>query len=113
MIINYNNDNLLVKQPFDPGCYAEQVNQLLEKMTVREKVGQLNLDHVSDSSGLTDCNLGERSSMEAEAEKVREGLVGTMLMKGRKEANYFQKAAVEESRLGIPLLFGFDVIHGH
>ena len=108
-----NRDNLLVKQPFDPGCYTEQVNQLLERMTVREKVGQLNLDHVSDSGDLTDCNLGERSSMEAEAEKVRRGLVGTMLMKGREEANYFQKVAVEESRLGIPLLFGFDVIHGH
>ena len=108
-----NAENLLVKQPFDPSPNRERAQALLEKMTVAEKIGQLHLDHVTDCVGLTDCNLGERASVQAEADHIRAGGVGTMLLKGRDVANYFQKIAVEESRLGIPLLFGFDVIHGH
>lgn len=108
-----NADNLLVKQPFDPSPYRERAQALLEKMTVAEKIGQLHLEHVTDCVGLTDCNLGDRASVQAEADHIRAGGVGTMLLKGRDVANYFQRIAVEESRLGIPLLFGFDVIHGH
>ncbi len=106
-----NTENLIIKQPFDPAPYAERIERLLGQMTVAEKVGQLNMDHISE--GATDCNLGDRASMDAEERKVRGGQVGSLLMRGRKAANHFQRIAVEESRLGIPLLFGFDVIHGH
>ena len=105
--------NLLAKTPFDPSLYAERVNALLARMTVAEKVGQLHLEHVADCGDLTDYNLGDRADENSIVDKVRRGAVGTMLMHGLEAANIVQKIAVEESRLGIPLLFGFDVIHGH
>jgi beta-glucosidase len=47
-------------------------------------------------------------------EWIREGAVGSYLgVEGAAETNRLQKIAVEESRLGIPLLFGLDVIHGY
>ena len=68
-----NADNLLVKLPFDPSPYRKRTQALLAKMTVAEKIGQLHLDHVTDCVGLTDCNLGERASVRAEAENIRAG----------------------------------------
>ncbi len=105
--------NLLAKNPFDPSIYAERVNALLARMTVAEKVGQLHLEHVADCGSLTDYNLGDRADENSVVDKVRRGAVGTMLIHGLEATNTVQKIAVEESRLGIPLLFGFDVVHGH
>lgn len=105
--------NILIKKPFDPSQYAVRVNKLMEQMTVAEKVGQLHLEHVADCSSLTDYNLGDKADENNVVDKVRRGAVGTMLMRGLEAANTVQKIAVEESRLGIPLLIGFDVIHGH
>lgn len=83
------------------------VNGLLEKMTLEEKIGQLNL--VSVGFDVT----GPIVSKNVE-EKIKGGLVGGVFntytpMAVRK----LQEMAVNETRLKIPLLFGFDVIHGH
>ena len=73
-------------------------------MTLEEKVGQLNQDGSSPMEG-----KGESAD-----DNIRAGRVGTLLgVHGTSRCNHLQKVAVEESRLGIPLLFGMDVIHGH
>ena len=75
-----------------------RVDALLKQMTVEEKAGQL-----SQYSGPTPENL----------ELVKKGEVGSLLNDvGAEQANAAQHIAVDQSRLKIPLLFGFDVIHG-
>ncbi len=83
------------------------VSSLMAKMTLDEKLGQLNLP----SSG--DITTGQASSSNI-AEKIREGKVGGLFnIKGVEKIRDVQKVAVENSRLKIPLLFGMDVIHGY
>ena len=77
-----------------------RVDQLLAKMTLAEKIGQMN----QISAGGDPANY---------AEAVRGGQVGSILNEvDPVRLNEFQRIAVEESRLGIPLLVGRDVIHG-
>lgn len=82
-----------------------QIDELLSQMTVEQKLGQLQMLDADYSSGkLTDAQL----------EMVRNGTLGSTLNgRGAKNTNDAQRVAVEESPLGIPLLFGFDVIHGY
>lgn len=83
------------------------IDQLMSKMTIEEKIGQLNL---LVGSGF---ETGEKKS-EGVAEKVKAGSVGALLnVQGVENTHEIQRIAVEQSRLGIPLLFGRDVIHGH
>lgn len=80
-------------------------------MTIEEKIGQLN-----QYNGFWDVTgPSPKEGQAAEKyEHLKKGWVGAMLnVKGVKEVKALQKIAVEETRLGIPLLFGFDVIHGH
>ena len=78
---------------------------LLATMTVEEKAGQLNQAAGMPIPGLTDAKPDEA---------IRKGRVGSVLwLTGIKEINRLQHIAVEESRLHIPLLVGFDVIHGY
>lgn len=86
----------------------EFLSQLLEKMTLEEKIGQLNL-----LAGYENIITGEsRSSVIGT--KIQEGKVGAILnVKSQEKIREMQRIAVEESRLGIPLLFGMDVIHGY
>lgn len=78
---------------------------LLKQMTVAEKVGQLN-----QSSGMTMPALGG----EKPDALVSQGRVGSILwLTDVKEINRLQHLAMEKSRLHIPILFGFDVIHGY
>ncbi|HEY6119750.1 MAG TPA: glycoside hydrolase family 3 N-terminal domain-containing protein [Pyrinomonadaceae bacterium] len=81
-----------------------RVNALLAKMTLEEKLGQLQqLD-----------GEGNGNFRPEHLELARKGLLGSTLnVRGAQRANQLQRAAVEESRLKIPLLFGFDVIHGY
>lgn len=93
----------------------KRIDELLAKMTVAEKVGQLN--QIDGYDG------GE----EKIKERIRKGEVGSFIMGARdswdvdcegshwsrKYFNEMQRVAVEESRLGIPIIFGHDVIHGH
>ncbi len=82
----------------------QRAEELLKKMTVREKVGQLN--QCGNSIYNDDYKVGW--------DLLREGRIGSFLgISTVEKANELQKAAVEETRLGIPLLLGYDVIHGY
>jgi beta-glucosidase len=81
-----------------------RVNVLLAKMTLEEKLGQL---QQLDGEGNGDFRPEQ-------VELLRKGLLGSTLnVRGAKKTNDLQRVAVEESRLKIPNLFGFDVIHGY
>lgn len=88
-----------------------KVDSILNLMTLEEKVGQLNqYNGFWDITGPTPKD-GQAAKKYAD---LKNGLVGSMLnVKGVKEVRAIQKIAVEQTRLGIPLLFGFDVIHGY
>lgn len=87
------------------------VESLLAKMTVEEKVGQMTqYTGFFDPTGPVPKDDGPKAKYEA----VKSGKVGSMLnVKTVKDVRAMQKLAVENSRLGIPMIFGFDVIHGH
>ncbi|WP_312076266.1 beta-glucosidase BglX [Chryseobacterium sp.] len=83
------------------------VDALLAKMTLDEKIGQLNLP----SSGDFTTGLAKSSDI---GKKVEMGLVGGLFnIKGAEKIKAVQKVAVENSRLKIPMIFGMDVIHGY
>ena len=89
----------------------EKVQSLLKQMTVEEKVGQMN-----QYNGFWDVTgpAPEGGSAEKKYEHLRKGWVGSMLtVRGVEQVKAVQKIAVEETRLGIPLIIGFDVIHGY
>jgi beta-glucosidase len=88
--------------PVDPAV-ERKINELLAKMTIAEKLGQLQqLD--GDYRGF---------ARPEHFEMARKGLLGSTLnVRGVKHTNDLQRAALE-SRLKIPMLFGFDVIHGY
>jgi len=75
-----------------------KIETLLSRMTLEDKIGQLN-----QHSGFS----------EDEIEAVKQGQIGSLLnVAGAEQTNRIQRMAVEESRMGIPILFGIDVIHG-
>jgi beta-glucosidase len=83
------------------------VDSLLASMTLEEKVGQLNL--LAAGQAVTGPNRTCGTT-----DDVRAGRIGGFFnLWGREEINSFQKVAVEESRLAIPLLFALDVLHGY
>lgn len=109
----------------------KKVEDLLSKMTLDEKIGQMNQESPSIVGGF-DVSFEELIEMSEDGrisraefnrilsqakrdfheEDIRKGLVGSMMGNDPVKANELQKIAVEESRLGIPLIFGYDVIHG-
>ena len=83
------------------------IDNLMGKMTLQEKIGQLNLP----VSG--EIVTGQAKSSDV-AGKIRKGQVGGLFnVKGVENIREVQKITVEQSRLKIPLLFGMDVIHGY
>lgn len=86
------------QQPSDSEV-EQRVNALLQKMTLEEKAGQIT----------------QLAGMNAHtAEMIKQGKVGSILgVLGAENANQAQRAAVENSRLKIPLIIGYDVIHGY
>ncbi|MDC1492005.1 beta-glucosidase BglX [Flavobacteriaceae bacterium] len=87
------------------------IRDLMSKMTLDEKVGQMN-----QYNGFWDATgpLPKKGYEKGRYDDLRNGLVGSMLnVTGVKNVYALQKIAVEETRLGIPLIFGFDVIHGY
>jgi beta-glucosidase len=85
-----------------------EVEALLRKMTLEEKIGQLNL--LTPGGGVA---TGEVVSKNVEA-KIKAGQVGGLFgVAGPDKVRVAQELAVKESRLGIPLLIGSDVIHGY
>lgn len=90
-------------------CVAQQkaINQeekfiqnLLSRMTLEEKLGQMNQTHFN-------------TTVDSMCMKVRKGQIGSLLNIDPKVINQIQRAAVKESRLGIPVIIGRDVIHGY
>ena len=89
----------------------KRVDSILSLMTLEEKVGQLN-----QYNGFWDITgpVPKEGQAAKKYEDLKKGLVGSMLnVKGVADVKALQKIAVEQTRLGIPLLFGFDVIHGY
>ena len=88
----------------------DRLNSLLSKMTLEEKIGQMN--QYSSFWDVTGPAPKEGSTAK-QFEQLKNGLVGSMLnVNGVEKVRKLQQIAVEETRLGIPLIFGFDVIHG-
>ena len=88
-----------------------KVDSLLTIMTLEEKVGQMN-----QYNGFWDVTgpSPEGGNAEKKYDDLRKGRVGSMLtVRGTDQVRAVQKIVVEESRLGIPLIIGFDVIHGY
>lgn len=89
----------------------KKVDSVLSLMTLQEKIGQMN-----QYNGFWNVTGPEPKEGDAakKYEHLRTGMVGSMLnIRGVDEVRKVQKIAVEESRLGIPLIIGFDVIHGY
>ena len=83
------------------------ITSLMSKMTLEEKIGQLNLPSAGEftTGTATNSDIGNN---------VKKGNVGGLFnIKGVEKIKAIQKVAVEESRMKIPLLFGMDVIHGY
>lgn len=100
-----------VSAPPAPGKNDEKmntfINNLMNKMTPEEKIGQLNLASIGFDV------TGPVVSQGVDA-KIKKGLIGGVFNMYTPEAvRKLQKMAIDESRLKIPLLFGYDVIHGH
>ena len=113
--------------------YEDEIQALLEQMTLSEKTGQLRQCGPSiagafamDFEELVNMVFDGRISKEKfqemtgsanidfHEEDLRAGKIGSYNgINDAKTANYLQKIAVEETRLGIPLLFGYDVVHGY
>lgn len=91
--------------------FESQIDSVMSLMTLEEKVGQMNqYNGFWDATGPTP----KEGQAAIKYEHLKKGWVGSMLnVKGVKEVRALQKIAVEETRLGIPLLFGFDVVHGY
>lgn len=86
----------------EPPSIEQRVQALLGQMTLTEKIGQMNLVHAGDAD-----------SADVFAKPLRAGRIGAVLNQVDVDVvNELQRIAVEESRLGIPLLVGRDVIHG-
>ena len=87
------------------------ISDLISKMTIEEKAGQMNqYNGFWDATG----QMPEGDYQKKRYNELKNGLVGSMLnVIGVKEIRALQKIAVEETRLGIPLIFGHDVIHGY
>ena len=85
-----------------------RANALLRQMTLSEKIGQMN--QIASSTGAITGPMSERLSCD---EAVKKGWCGSILgIKDPAEIERLQHLAVDSSRLGIPILFGHDIIHG-
>ncbi|WP_272023962.1 beta-glucosidase BglX [Olleya namhaensis] len=106
-----NNENDLAISDDKTSSIEDKVATLLSKMTLEEKIGQMN-----QYNGFWDVTgpVPENGDQAKKYEHLRKGYVGSMLnVRGVKDVRAVQKIAVEETRLGIPLIIGFDVIHGY
>ena len=94
-------------QAVDQAEMNQFIDELMGKMTLQEKIGQLNLPVTGD------IITGSTVSGDV-VSKIKQGQVGGLFnMKGVQSIRALQEVAVKQSRLGIPLIFGMDVIHGY
>lgn len=108
-----------------------KVRELMSRMTLEEKIGQMNQESVSIVGGfdvsfselvemVTDGRISHEefgrimstAEQDYHEDDIRAGKVGSLMLQDPMKVNELQKIAVEETRLGIPLMFGLDVIHG-
>lgn len=110
----------------------KKIDRLMEQMTLEEKIGQLHQVGPSPVGGF-EITLQEKQTMleqgkitqeeydrffleskwDKEEDNIRQGKIGSFLgVFGAEKCNHLQRVAVEQSRLGIPLLLGLDVVHG-
>jgi len=102
--------NNLFAQQLDPAIESK-VNALIDQMTIEEKIGQMN--QYNGFWNVTGPTPKEGDAAE-KFQNLASGLVGSMLnVRGVEEVREVQKIAVEQTRLGIPLIIGFDLIHGY
>lgn len=107
LIVACNTNHKIINSTAYDNPFEKKVDSVLKLMTLEEKLGQLNLP----SSG--DITTGASQSSDI-AKKIQEGKVGGLFnIKTVAKIREVQKIAVEKSRLGIPLIFGMDVIHGY
>ena len=88
-----------------------RVDSVLSLMTLEEKIGQMN-----QYNGFWDVTgpVPAEGDAAKKYDHLKKGWVGSMInVKGVEEVRKVQKIAVEETRLGIPLIIGFDAIHGY
>ena len=85
----------------------EFVDDLMSKMTLQEKIGQLNLMVAGD------ITTGQAMNTQVGGAIAAGNMGGIFNIKGAKEIREMQELAVKKSRMGIPLLVGMDVIHGY
>ncbi len=91
--------------------YDSKVDSIMRLMTLEEKVGQMN-----QYNGFWEVTgpVPKEGDAAIKYEQLRKGLVGSMLnVNGVVNVRAVQKIAVEETRLGIPLIIGYDVVHGY
>ena len=106
MILSFSCEN--AKKTESQDQIAEKVDSVMAKMNLEEKIGQLN--QLPGRGVVT----GPLESEQDYITEIKKGHVGSMLnVNSASYTRKVQKVAVEESRLGIPLLFGYDVIHGY
>lgn len=97
----------LAQPKTDETAMNKFIDNLMAKMTLQEKLGQLNLPVTGD------IVTGEAKSSDV-GKKIKRGEVGGLFnLKGVKNIREVQRVAVEQSRLHIPLLFGMDIVHGY
>lgn len=105
-LISCNTSNNSTSKNTSENPFKTQVDSILNLMTLDEKIGQLNLPATGP------ITTGSSKSTDV-VKKIEEGLIGGLFnIKDHKNIYEVQKIAVEKSRLGIPLIFGMDVIHG-
>ena len=95
----------------EPTLDNSRVSKLMRKMTLQEKIGQMN-----QYTGFFDVTgpAPTDGDNKVKYEQIKNGLVGSMLnVHGAEQVRAMQKLAVENSPNGIPILFGNDVIHGY
>jgi len=106
MACNTNTTNNKTISSKTDNVYQSKVDSIISLMTLEEKIGQLNLPATGP------ITTGSSKSTDV-IKKIEEGKIGGLFnLKDSKNIYEVQKIAVEKSRLGIPLIFGMDVIHG-
>ncbi len=91
---------------------SDRIERLIEEMTLEEKLGQLTLQWGGEAAD-ANPNIREKSRL-AIRNEIKNGRIGAFIgAHGADYVNWMQRVAKEESRLGIPIIVGNDVIHGY
>jgi len=113
--MHYKKLSFIIISIFAMSAFAEdyidsRIDDLLTKMTLEEKIGQM-----TQYNGFWDATgpMPSEGENKNKLDQLKRGLVGSVLnVSGTKQVKEFQDIAVKQTRLGIPLIFGLDVIHG-